>query len=144
MSTILDHLLQQHAHHCAICGEAYPAPFLQADHRVPYAIIGDIPDPTPADYLLLCRACNRAKSWTCEHCPNFVTRDPTTCLSCYWATPAAYQHLATRPLRRVELVWTEDDAALFDALVYKADIAGVPLHTYLKALLIHALGGEGE
>lgn len=141
---IRDHLLDQHHNQCVICGEAYPQQFLQIDHRIPYAIIGDIPDPTPTDYLLLCRACNRAKSWTCEHCPNFQTQDPTLCLSCYWANPRAYQHIATRALRRVELVWTEDDAAIFDALYYKADIAGVALHSYLKAILERFLTDETE
>lgn len=43
---------------------------LQIDHRVPYEIGGEQEDNVDC-YMLLSPSANRAKSWTCEHCPNW-------------------------------------------------------------------------
>ena len=41
---------------------------LQIDHRIPYEIGGELDDNIDC-YMLLSPSANRAKSWTCEHCP---------------------------------------------------------------------------
>lgn len=76
---IKDDLLAQNGPQCAICLEAYSPQYVQVDHRVPYEIGGEIATDAHhmGDFMLVCHACNRAKSWTCEHCPNwqYLTSD---------------------------------------------------------------------
>src|SRR3990172_7123007 len=50
---------------CAICSGRFEPRYLQIDHRVPYEVAGDAPNPEwdPVDYMLICGSCNRAKSW---------------------------------------------------------------------------------
>jgi hypothetical protein len=74
---------------CALCcGEFAPA-FLQIDHRIPYEVGGQAPgEPRLEDYMLVCRTCNRGKSWSCEHCPNWTTdKRPEVCQTCFWCQP---------------------------------------------------------
>ena len=92
---------------------------LQVDHRVPYHIAGDPELPfRTEDFMAVSSAMNRAKSWECEHCINWEERDVDTCLSCYWAYPdSEYAHVATRPLRRADVVWVgEEQVNSFDEL----------------------------
>lgn len=66
-----DELYQQSLGRCAICGGSSPARYLQVDHRVPYEIAGEPRHELETKhFLLLCASCNRAKSWSCEHCAN--------------------------------------------------------------------------
>lgn len=57
---------------CSICLEPYEDRYLQVDHRIPYEVLGDVEanNRRAGDYMLLCGSCNRAKSWSCEHCIN--------------------------------------------------------------------------
>mgnify|MGYP002623391435 FL=1 len=83
---------------CAVCAGKFEKRYLQVDHRVPYEIAGDIDhlQRNAQDYMLLCAACNRAKSWSCEHCPNWNTKSSNICLQCYWAFPNNYAHIACK------------------------------------------------
>ena len=72
--------------HCAICLAEYELRYLQIDHRVPFEVAGE-PEgiQQPSDFMLVCGSCNRAKSWSCEHCSNWrETHDESVCRSCYW------------------------------------------------------------
>lgn len=125
---------------CAVCGLTFDNRYLQVDHRIPVEVGGDEPDEDReiADYMLLDGACNRAKSWSCEHCPNFRERDPGTCQTCYWALPdGKYRHVATVPERRLALVWRDDEIPSYVKLVLEAEAAGVPLGEYAKDKLRH-------
>lgn len=91
---------------CAVCHEEYEDRYLQVDHRIPYRVAGDDANTDPVHFQLMCGSCNRAKSWSCENCPNYEARVPATCATCYWATPHDYEHVATRVERRMTLVWS--------------------------------------
>lgn len=129
-------------HHCALCSGHFADRYLQVDHRVPYAIAGDAPDTQldVARFMAVCRSCNRAKSWTCEHCPNWTAQDPALCATCYWAAPEGYEHIATEPLRRLDLVWRGDETAEYDLLRVLAERMGEPLPDYVRAVLARHLG----
>jgi hypothetical protein len=108
--------------------------YLQIDHRVPYEVAGDdTATLDPSDYMLLDASSNRAKSWSCEHCENFLAKHvPTICKTCFWASPESYSHIAETPSRRVEVVWAGDEVADFDRLKKEAEAAGLELATYIK------------
>ena len=128
-------VLRSAGHRCSLCCGRFEARFLQADHRVPYAIVGDDchEGPKPQAFMAVCRSCNRAKSWTCEHCPNWGEQQPATCSTCYWAYPECYQHIATEPMRRLELIWQGGEIAEFDVLRGLAERVGRPIPAYVKA-----------
>ncbi len=75
-------LVEKASSKCAICIEPYEERYLQIDHRVPYEIAGETTD-NAEEYMLLCGSCNRAKSWSCEHCPNWLERKASViCKTC--------------------------------------------------------------
>lgn len=123
---------------CAVCLQEYDLRYLQIDHRIPYQVAGET---TPnerevADYMLLCGSCNRAKSWSCEHCENWLKiHDPKRCLSCYWASPDEYSHIALKQIRRLELVWTDREIRTFKKLKEMARREKAELPVFAKALL---------
>ncbi len=63
-------LIERYGCQCNICLTEYEARYLQIDHRIPYEVAGDSyeTERDSGEYMLLCRSCNRAKSWSCEHC----------------------------------------------------------------------------
>jgi hypothetical protein len=130
-------LLQQSGSRCAVCSTVFEERYLQIDHRVPYQVTGDTSDERKTtDYMLLCGSCNRAKSWSCEHCANWLhVKDPSLCRTCYWASPEDHQHVALRPIRRVDLTWTEAETAFFDKLRTQAQEAQENLPDFIKKLL---------
>jgi len=90
---------------------------------------------------LFCGPCNRAKSWSCEHCVNWLDRkDSAICLPCYWASPAEYSHVALREVRRLEVVWEGDEVADFQAVEDAAKRDAEPVPDFVKSMLQHALG----
>lgn len=129
---------------CQICLTEYDLRYLQVDHRIPYQVAGDDPSPerNPDDYMLLCGECNRSKSWSCEHCLNWLQyHDPTICLTCYWASPSEYQHIALHNIRRIDLVLNEDEINVYNQLRVQAAQSGLSLHEYVKKLLRASLNG---
>lgn len=100
-------------------------------------VVGDTDDErTPDDYMLLCATCNRAKSWSCEQCKNWLEdRDPTMCATCYWAQPTAYTHVAMQPERRLTLIWQAADVEQYNQLRRAAEAANETLQAYIKRLL---------
>lgn len=124
---------------CALCSTPYEVAHLQIDHRIPYQIAGEEADTdrSLADYMLLCRSCQRSKSWACEHCENWREgRQPDICKSCYWAFPEDYSHIALKDHRRLEIVWLdEDEVADHTELKTLANKNAVTLPHYAKAAL---------
>lgn len=120
-------LLKAYGTRCGICGREFEPQYLQPDHRVPVGVADDEPDSDRKvpNYMLLCGPCNRAKSWSCEHCPNFVARDVATCQTCYWAHPDSYTHVATVAERRLTLAWVGGETDEYDALAGEAETQGL-------------------
>lgn len=131
-------LIEKNETKCGICLTIFPANELQVDHRVPYEIKGELEDPINniESYMLLCGSCNRAKSWSCEHCPNWLEqKDSSLCQSCYWAAPESYKHIASRRLRRIDLVWTDEEIATYEKLEMLAKSMQKSVPDYVKIIL---------
>lgn len=128
-------LCAEHDSRCGVCCGPYDERYLQADHRIPYEVAGDQSYETWAleDFMPLCGSCNRAKSWSCEQCANWLgAKDPDVCRTCYWAHPEKYEHIAGRDERRVVVVWQGDEIVFFDQIAEEANVAGVTTSDYLK------------
>ena len=131
-------LLALYGSRCAICGLALPGRYLQVDHRVPYEVAGDKAGEALEHraFCLLCGSCNRAKSWSCEHCENWSAhRDQAVCCRCYWSGADDYEHVALLPTRRLDLVWSGDEVACYNSLHDSAERAGKELAALVKRIL---------
>lgn len=118
-------LLEASDNRCQVCFQRYEGRYLQIDHCIPYEVAGEPPGRVLEEYMLLCGSCNRAKSWSCEHCPNWTDeKNPNLCNSCYWGSPESYQHIALRVVRRLDIVWTEDEVERFEVLRRRAENLG--------------------
>ena len=135
-SAIKEALIQEHGTRCHIHLEALPVRELQIDHRVPFEIAGDGGTSGSAkDYMLLCASANRAKSWSCEHCDNWRTKEVVVCQSCYWAFPENYTHVAMKEIRRLDLIWTGSESAQYDAISDAAQESRTTMPAYVKDIL---------
>jgi len=131
-------LLERDGSKCAIYLETFPAAQLQIDHRVPFEVSGDDPasDQDVASYMLICPSANCAKSWSCEHCKNWQSiKNPDVCRRCYWAFPSAYDHIAMREIRRLDVMWLEEETPEYDAMKKRATAAGQEMPAYVKQIL---------
>ncbi len=131
-------LVETYGARCALSSEEYDPSYLQVDHRVPYRVAGDTPngEQNPNDFMLLSGSAQRQKSWACEHCQNFlVDRRVDICQTCYWAYPEGYTHVAMKQERRVELVFSGDEAKLYDRMEAEAKKANTSLQEKLKDYL---------
>ena len=123
---------------CQICLHEFEDRYLQIDHRIPYEVSGDVAfDERDTDaYMPVCGSCNRAKSWSCEHCLNWTdTREERTCRSCYWASPEQYTHIAMQDARRLDLTWIGDETKVYDTLHKTASLAKEPMPEHVKKIL---------
>ena len=107
---------------CGICGWGHNPATMQIDHRIPSEVGGD---PTGApdveDYMPLCASCNRAKSWSCEHCRNWTTDHLLkVCRVCHRASPKDYEHIALELVRRLDIVWQGDEVPDHERLAAQA------------------------
>jgi hypothetical protein len=137
-------LVAEYGFRCCLCNAALEPRYLQIDHRIPYAVAGDGVTATldVKDYMLVCGSCNRAKSWSCEHCPNgLVGKDPKVCAACYWANPLKYTHVATQDIRRLDLVWTGEEVPDYDAAKAKAGPEDQAMPRFVKDAVRRALRG---
>lgn len=135
-------LIQLHGARCFIYLEPMEARDLQVDHRIPYEVAGDASEQSqkPNDFMLLCGSANRAKSWSCEHCPNWLqAKNTEVCRSCYWAYPESYSHVATLAQRRLDIVWAGEEVADYEVARTKAKKANKNLPEFVKEALHKAL-----
>ena len=131
-------LVDRYGSKCFVCLTTYEERYLQIDHRVPYEVSGDPTEPerSPREYMLVCGSCNRAKSWSCEHCENWHSfKSSGICMDCYWGSPDSYKHVALKDIRRLDVVWTDSGVRDYDDLRQQASSAGLPVAEYVKALL---------
>ena len=89
---------------------------LQIDHRIPYEIGGE-QDNNIDCYMLLSPSANRAKSWTCEHCPNWTRKDLEFCSNCFWAHPENYTHIAGREERQIVITFSNNEIDDYNQLI---------------------------
>ena len=140
--TLKKELVDLQGQACGVCLSKMEIRYLQIDHRVPYEISGEVPldRRTTADFMLVCTSCNRAKSWSCEHCQNFLQHKvPSICSCCYWANSTCYTHVSTLETRRLDIVWTGAEAADFDAMACKARELAQGLPDFVRRVLAKAI-----
>jgi hypothetical protein len=128
-----DSIIKRKGHKCNLCGAVHN---IQVDHRIPFQIAGESQRDEADPYQLLDGSCNRKKSWSCEHCENWLKlKDFDTCLSCYWANPDTYTHVAMQPERRVDLVWKGGEVKAFERLKRGADRNKRSVADEIKAII---------
>ncbi len=135
---IKDALVEKYGCKCFIYLEEVNERELQIDHRVPYEVGGDGEgaELNPEDFMLLSGSANRAKSWSCEHCENWNNiKDRTVCLTCYWAYPENYSHIATRQIRRLDLVWQGKEIDIYEKLKAEAHSLEKEIPLFVKEIL---------
>ncbi|MBN1972205.1 MAG: HNH endonuclease [Sedimentisphaerales bacterium] len=139
-------LVSANGESCSICFTTFEERYLQIDHRIPYEV-GGTPEGelNIADFMLLCGSCNRAKSWSCEHCINWKTDHLIdVCKKCYWANPADYKHVALRLIRRLDITWTEEEVPYYERLVNMSKYAEKDLPAFVKECLCHISDENAE
>ena len=123
---------------CAIYLEVYDERELQIDHRIPFEVAGDDPNNmnSPEEYMLLCGSANRAKSWSCEHCVNWIEiKKIDICRNCYWAFPEHYNHIAMQPVRRVDIMWSGEEIEVYERLKERTIELQKDIPSYIKELI---------
>lgn len=130
-------LVEKYGCKCFIYLEEIPASELQIDHRVPYEVAGDDKgDLKPDNFMLLSGSANRAKSWSCEQCDNWNSaKDRAVCLSCYWAYPEKYSHIAMRQVRRLDLVWQGEEVEIYEKLKAEALALDKEIPSFVKEII---------
>jgi hypothetical protein len=90
----------------------------------------------------LCGSCNRAKSWSCEHCRNWQNdKKIDICMTCYWSNPEEYDHIAMTELKRLDIVWIDKEINDYESLSHAAREEGEKMPDYVKEVLRkHAKG----
>jgi len=130
---------------CYVCSGRFEERYLQIDHRVPYEIAGERRDPAKPErsFMLLCGSCNRAKSWSCEHCGNWGSKGRAgICARCYWSNPLSYSHIALRPVRRADIQWEADEVAEYERLRKRSRASSETVPEYVKRVLRQALADK--
>jgi hypothetical protein len=132
-----DALYAQNRGKCAICAGSFENRYLQVDHRVPYEVAGEMQGDLSADnFILVCGSCNRAKSWSCEHCANWLsTQSSQVCLQCYWANPENHVHVALREVRRADILWDEGEIQIYEHLKRAAAKDQFLIPEYVKKII---------
>lgn len=110
-------LIEKYGARCMVYNQQMDERLLQVDHRIPYEIGGEGDEKNCDVYMLLSPSANRLKSWTCEHCSNWVKKDTMVCMNCFWAHPEHYTHIAGKPERHIILTFTGEEVKDYDRLV---------------------------
>lgn len=110
-------LIERYGSKCFIYLQPMEERLLQVDHRVPYEIGGEQDEKDIDCYMLLSPSANRAKSWTCEHCPNWNRKDVAFCIRCFWAHPEKYTHIAGQEQRQLVITFTGDEIEDYNRLI---------------------------
>ncbi len=131
-------LIEKYGAKCFIYLEEMNESVLQVDHRIPYEIAREQDEKNLEAFMLLSPSANRAKSWTCEHCENWINKNPHFCLRCFWAYPEQYDHVAGKYEKVVSVVFTGNEIEDYNRLI---ELAGEKtaqemikniIHTYLN------------
>jgi len=145
-SKLKDALIEKYGARCNIYLEPFPVRELQIDHRVPFEIAGDngeLPDDVN-EYMLLSASANRAKSWSCENCQNWKSKEEKSCKTCYWAYPESYSHIAMRDIRRLDLLWSDEEVIEYEMLVKEVNMVKENAPEYVKNVLRNHFKQKGS
>lgn len=110
-------LVDKYGSVCFIYLQPMEERLLQVDHRIPYEIGGEQDENNIDCFMLLSPSANRAKSWTCEHCSNWIFRDPAMCEKCFWAHPEEYSHIAGKEERQIIITFTDNEIEDYNRLI---------------------------
>jgi hypothetical protein len=110
-------LIEKYGPKCFIYLQPMEERLLQVDHRIPFEIGGDQDTHDVDCFMLLSPSANRAKSWTCEHCPNWTEKDSSFCVGCFWAYPEDYTHVAGKPERHIIITFTGNEIDDYNQLI---------------------------
>ena len=110
-------LIKKYGSKCFIYLQPMEERLLQVDHRIPYKIGGEQNEKDIDCYMLLSPSANRAKSWTCEHCLNWETKNADICMLCFWAYPENYTHIAGHEQRQVIITFTGNEIEDYNRLI---------------------------
>jgi len=133
-------LIEKYGRKCGIYAEVFDEGNLQIDHRIPFEILGDSKKLKIDDFMLLCGSANRAKSWSCEHCLNWIEKkEPDICRSCYWAYPDVYTHVALKPIRRLDIIWAGKEINMYENLQRKSRELQKDMPQYVKEIIAKVL-----
>ena len=110
-------LIEKFGARCFIYLQTMEERLLQVDHRIPYEIGGEHDAGNIDCYMLLSPSANRAKSWTCEHCPNWNRKEVAFCVKCFWAHPENYTHVAGREQRQIVITFTGNEIEDYNKLI---------------------------
>jgi len=142
-----DILYKSYDEKCAVCLGHFEKRYLQIDHRIPYEIAGEKKffKSDDKNYMLLCGSCNRAKSWSCEHCENWRSKKSSKiCTKCYWAFPDEYSHIALREIKRMDIIWEGKETGVYNKLKNNAKKNNEKLPDYVKKIISKLLGNNRE
>lgn len=110
-------LIEKFGAKCFIYLQPMDEKILQVDHRIPYEIGGEQDESDLDCFMLLSPSANRAKSWTCEHCPNWEKKDVEFCVKCFWAHPENYSHVSGKEQRQIIITFTGDEIEDYNKLI---------------------------
>lgn len=110
-------LIDKYGSRCFVYHQYMEERLLQIDHRIPYEISGEQNENDIECYMLLSPSANRAKSWTCEHCPNWVIKDTDFCTHCFWVHPESYSHISGKEQRVIVVTFTENEIDNYNHLI---------------------------
>lgn len=110
-------LIDKYGSICFIYHQPIEERLLQIDHRIPYEIAGEQKGKGIDCYMLLSPSANRAKSWACEHCPNWEIKDISFCQECFWAHPENYSHIAGQKQRKIVITFTDNEIEDYNRLI---------------------------
>lgn len=133
-------LIEKYGRKCSIYAEVFDEKDLQIDHRIPFEVMGDSKKLRVDDFMLLCGSANRAKSWSCEHCLNWIeTKESNICRVCYWAYPDTYTHVALKPIRRLDIMWAGEEIGSYENLQRRAKELQKDMPQYVKEIIKKAV-----
>lgn len=116
-SALRNALIERYGARCFVYNQEVDDRILQVDHRVPFEIGGEPQDDNLESFMLLCPSANRAKSWSCEHCPNWREKDVKVCATCFWAAHENYSHIACKPEKHIIITFTGNEIEDYESLI---------------------------
>jgi len=70
---------------------------------------------------------------------NGIPIDKQVCISCYWAYPEDYTHIAMRQIRRVDLLWEGEEIAVYEKLKAQAINLDQEIPSFVKRIIEQVL-----
>lgn len=141
-SALRNALIERYGARCFIYNQEVDERILQIDHRIPFEIGGEPEDGKLESYMLLSPSANRAKSWSCEHCPNWQEKEIKVCATCFWAAPENYSHIAGKPERHIVIAFTGDEIKDYENLI--AVVGSKEAENTIKGLIKDFLQNNGK